>query len=587
MSPTSLDALPTDLLTLIAVDLAAQHPRGPPASVYTNLLSTSRPIRATSSPHLSSLVFQVQFDVQAVKRRLHGRVTPTALDQELQRRWKSLKRIRWAASAGPSVWGNRYDLASIVEDMWVAYLCLIENDGKNWEQLVGWAMLPAYIQAYAQWDLVPASNGDELPEEKEVRSLGLWLLWFLSDQRNTLREVDRYPHLRKLFIAFSFASYAYANAHHPWYVFAPPSLVHPTDSEPGSANLDDLLPIRPRPLTPRPRVQDASSTFQSYMSSPLRIAPPLASEAALHLFFARIFPYPATASVNLGASSSASEAGDPVNPLWDSTRHDAEWARLTASWSASPASIRSMPAAGFAYVPGSLTGIFEGTFVLPDLDTFRKVSAGNVAPMPTYDGAFIPPHTQAWRLEEHHCPASSRDQPHPNEAALMAWNRSASNDPRRKKATSTRPFRHGPALRAHLPENLKLERIPDGLLVTVAEETVLYRTWQPSFNSDSAVEPDDDSDEYIEIIVTGEAIEPLQGLQMPTMMHPGSSLRGTIRRKDGLITMWVVPRDTQSGQWLYIGHLTDGGSTWIGRWRSLQEDARSLVWEGLFRMQRR
>ncbi|KAG9044515.1 hypothetical protein FS837_008022 [Tulasnella sp. UAMH 9824] len=586
MSTTSLDALPTDVLTIIAADLAAHHPRGPPASVYTNLLQTSRAIAATHSPHLSSLVFQVQFDVQAVKRRLQGRVTPTVLHLELERRWRSLKRIRWAASAGPSVWGDRYDLGSMVEDMWVAYICLIENDSKNWEQLVGWAMLPAYIQAYAQWDLVPASNGDELPEETEVRSLGLWLLWFLSDQRNTLREVDRYPHLQKLFTAFSFASYAYANAHHPWHVFAPPSLVHPTDSEPGSANLDDLLPIRPRALTPRPRVQDASSTFQSYMSSPLRIAPPLASEAAHHLFFARIFPDPPTHSANLGASSSASEAEDTVKPLWDSTRYDADWARLTASWSSS-ASIRPMPAAGFAYVPGSLTGIFEGKFVIPDFDTFRKVSEGNVAPMPAYDGALILAHTQAWKLEENYCPASSRDQPHPNEAAVMAWNRSASGDPRRRMATSTRPFRHGPALGAHLPENLKLERIPDGLLVSVAEETVLYRTWQPSFNSDDAVDIDDDSGEYVEIIVTGDAIEPLQGLQMPTMMHPGSSLRGTIRRKDGLITMWAVPRDTQSGQWLYIGHLTEDGNTWIGRWRSLQEDARSLVWEGLFRMQRR
>lgn len=95
--------------------------------------------------------------------------------------------------------------------------------------------------------------------------------------------------------------------------------------------------------------------------------------------------------------------------------------------------------------------------------------------MPAYDGALILAHTQAWKLEENYCPASSRDQPHPNEAAVMAWNRSASNDPRRRKATSTRPFRPGPALRAHLPENLKLERIPDGLLASVAEETVLYR----------------------------------------------------------------------------------------------------------------
>lgn len=99
--------------------------------------------------------------------------------------------------------------------------------------------------------------------------------------------------------------------------------------------------------------------------------------------------------------------------------------------------------------------------------------------MPIYDKAFILAHTQAWTLKESYCPAVPKDQPHPNEAALTAWNRSVSNDPRRKMATSTQPFRPGPALRAHLPEKLKLERIPDGLLATTSEndveKTVLYR----------------------------------------------------------------------------------------------------------------
>lgn len=38
------------------------------------------------------------------------------------------------------------------------------------------------------------------------------------------------------------------------------------------------------------------------------------------------------------------------------------------------------------------------------------------------------------------------------------------------------------------------------ILLTLA----FFRTWQPCFNADYAVELDDDSDEYIEIIVTGE-----------------------------------------------------------------------------------
>lgn len=170
---TSLDDLPTDALTIIASNLACLHTRGPPSAVYGSLLQTNSTIASTDSPHLASLIFRTQFDVEAMKRRFPGRVTPTVLQLELRRRWRSLKRMRWAASAGPSVWGDLYDLPSILEDMWVAFVMLTENDGKNWEQLVGWAMLPAFIQAYVQWDLLPAAGGDELPEETELRCLGL------------------------------------------------------------------------------------------------------------------------------------------------------------------------------------------------------------------------------------------------------------------------------------------------------------------------------------------------------------------------------------------------------------------------------
>ncbi|KAG9016315.1 hypothetical protein FRB90_003313 [Tulasnella sp. 427] len=514
MPPVSLDSLPTDVLAIVAADLAALHTRGPPAAVYTGLLQASRAISATRSPHLDSLVFQLQFDTQAIKRRLPDPITTSAFQHELLRRWKSLKRIRWAASAGTYVWGNTYDRTSMVEDMWVAFLCLIENDGKNWEQVVGWAMLPAYIQTYVQWDLGPASNGHELPEETEARSLGLWLLWFLSDNHS-------------------------------------------------------------------------SSVFRSYMSFPLPIAAPLASEAAHYLFYARTFPPDPTAGPHAIPPSSVVDTGELGNEPWDSTRYDGDWARLTTDWTASPASIRSMPPPGFVYVPGSLTGIFQGTFLISDFGTYQRLERGD-APMPTYDAAVILAHTQAWKIKEHYCPATRRDTPHPNEAAVETWNNRARVDPRKKLITSTRPFRHGPALRAHLPENLTFGWMDGGCLASTPEETVLYRTWQPSTTSDHAAEDlEDDADEYIEILITGEAVEPLQGLLLPTMMHPGSSLRGTVRRKDGLITLWAVPRDRPSGQWLYIGHLTDDGNSWIGRWRSLQEDARSLVWEGLFRMHRR
>ncbi|KAG8905615.1 hypothetical protein FRB99_008561 [Tulasnella sp. 403] len=199
-------ALPLDLLHIIASDLAAHFPRGPPSTVIATF-SLSKRLLPVINASLLSGIFHLQFDTRAIHARIPN-VTATALAHELKRRWRCLKRIRWAARAGPAVWGNSYSEADIIEDMWTSYLLILENDGKNWDQLVGWAMLPAYVQAYVQWDLYPAAASDDLPQETEFRSLGLWLLWFLSDNQNSLREIDRHPKLKRLLSPIVFSSYA-------------------------------------------------------------------------------------------------------------------------------------------------------------------------------------------------------------------------------------------------------------------------------------------------------------------------------------------------------------------------------------------
>lgn len=191
MSP-SLHTLPDDILTNIALELAALHPRGPPNALYAlSATSTAIAVPLSFSSHILNAVFRIQFDTSALQRRLSpttasSPLLPSIFASELKRRWRSLKRIRWAASSGPSVWGDDalYPLTNIHEDMWTAYLLLLENDGKNWEQLVGWAQLASYLQAYVDWDLNPLLSGQDLPEETELRSLGLWLLWFLSSDHH-------------------------------------------------------------------------------------------------------------------------------------------------------------------------------------------------------------------------------------------------------------------------------------------------------------------------------------------------------------------------------------------------------------------
>ncbi|KAG9002450.1 hypothetical protein FRB94_003861 [Tulasnella sp. JGI-2019a] len=596
----SLDTLPDDILTTIAIELAALYPRGPPSAVFVALGATCRSIAfaLSLSPHVYNTIFRFQFDISALERRLFTSLVPSIVAPELQRRWRSLKRMRWAASAGPSIWGDLYPLDHIRQDMWIAYVLLLENDGKNWEQLVGWAMLPAYVHAYVDWDLTPACSAHDLPEETEVRSLGLWLLWFLSDNRNPLPEMHRHPQLQRLVTPLAFSSYAYAVAYHPWHSFVP-----------GPLDQDNSLPILPRPLTPRPKYHHFSPSFDSYLSQPLKIRAPLLSEAALHLYFAYTQPplvNTATPSLAIAALSGLPSHGvspsSSSKPRCDSMRFDAEWMRLTTRWDTPMP--RDLPAstskARHAYVPGSLTGIFEGIFTLPGLDTYFNVRDG-ASPIESYQGSIPLSHIQAWKIEEHihiapistAAPSTSSNGPH------------HVRDPPPATAPIL-PLRPGPALRAHLPEKFAFDRVQSGIeAMTVSGDSVLYRTWHEGLNdvlsderaTSSECEADSldggcreirsGDESFVEIIVTGEAIEPFQTLRNQSLMEPTSTIRGTIRLRDGLVVLHARPLIPSSGEWIYIGRLDADGNAFTGRWRALQDDPTSHVWEGAFRMQRR
>jgi len=176
----TLNTIPTDILLQVIHQLALLESCGPPSSIFVSLLQTCKALASLESLLLYSIAFKGQFDSHAVERRLpSAAMTSSSLMIETKRRWKCLRRIRWA-SQDVSLWKSAYTLEQKREDMWTAFLMLLENDGRNWKQLT-WAHLHTYVQAFVEWDLIPASEGEELPPETEERALGLWLLWFLSD----------------------------------------------------------------------------------------------------------------------------------------------------------------------------------------------------------------------------------------------------------------------------------------------------------------------------------------------------------------------------------------------------------------------
>ena len=116
----------------------------------------------------------MKFDIGAPVRHLgRNRFTFPVLANELRRRCVLLKRIR---SLG-------YWQETIREDLWLAYLMMIENDGRNERQLLDWANLKCYVQGYLKERLAEGSERNSgWPLETEENALAVWLLWLTSDE---------------------------------------------------------------------------------------------------------------------------------------------------------------------------------------------------------------------------------------------------------------------------------------------------------------------------------------------------------------------------------------------------------------------
>ena len=70
------------------------------------------------------------------------------------------------------------------------------------------------------------------------------------------------------------------------------------------------------------------------------------------------------------------------------------------------------------------------------------------------------------------------------------------------------------------------------------------------------------------------------------MMGELSTVMGTVRKWDGLITLNAVPPEGTNGAWTWRGYLVGDGN-FVGRWREGGMDVRRNAYEGVFVMRRR
>ncbi|KAG8922772.1 hypothetical protein FRC02_011617 [Tulasnella sp. 418] len=549
----SFITLPDELICNIVEALIHDSPYGLPETVFYSLRATCRRLYHSISMQHESLVLRAQFDTKAILRRLPSRSGLTAFAPELERRWRALKRIRWAGE-NPAVWGTEYTSELIRNDLWVIFILLLENDGKNWIQLVEWARLRAYIRACLDYDLIPACSSGELPEDTENRSLILWILWIYLITDNTPgAETLLDARLRTILTAINFCPYAYATAHTPWYTF---SIRQAVDFSSLTSQI-----AQPRPLTPIPQYIRLSS-MTSYLNDSICISYPLLSEAALRLYSRFISRLPSTPVWT-------SEVQDSM--FSRSIGYDREWFSLTSMWGS--LSLDNKPLQGFRPVNRLFSGIYEGMFRVREYELTRRL-AGGAVPIPEYEDPDIYFHYQTWNF------------------VVYVFDPQASvNSP----GNRSRAMLPGPATNAFLPEDAEFREDDDGVEVyTPQGGTYYYRKLTPNSGNSSprlltpveAESPTGSPQERVNVIVIGESIDPIHA--PPTtwnMMPPTSTARGVIR-SDGQVILrarafnWAINR---GGDWIYYLRLHADRSL-VGRWRGASDNLTGVAHEGSFEL---
>lgn len=172
---TMLCLLPHDILLRIAFELALTDPTSNPHHLIP-LLQTCRYLRNVlskpSGHDLYAAIFKARFDTSAPLRRFGAPALYSSnLSEQLVRYCRVLKHIRRADIYSPT----------ILDDFWMAFIMMTENDGRNERQLAA-AGLADYVEHFVLerlWEGRGTTN--QWPAESTINALALWLMWFTTD----------------------------------------------------------------------------------------------------------------------------------------------------------------------------------------------------------------------------------------------------------------------------------------------------------------------------------------------------------------------------------------------------------------------
>jgi len=238
----------------------------------------------------------------------------------------------------------------------------------------------------------------------------------------------------------------------------------------------------------------------------------------------------------------------------------------------------------YRWTKGSLSGEWDGRFILPEMDTYRRIMAGANA-LNTLEDTHIWQDPESWIIQEHY------HVPH------------VYNSYTATTRVNGAPIQAGLPERAFISPNARIEvaranhgsglDVSDARVRPTYSNTSFYQTWSNGHRGTDVDAPptplelseDEEGDGLLHLIITGRQVPRPDYIpdHMRSMWTGEATLLGTVRTWDGLITL----RATDTFEtWMWTGYIVGDGN-FVGRWRDASMDVRRNAYEGPFVMRRR
>ncbi|EGO03025.1 hypothetical protein SERLA73DRAFT_70490 [Serpula lacrymans var. lacrymans S7.3] len=559
--PTSLLSAPQELLGNIVLTAVRQTRQGPPCDLLSLLLTCRLSYRSlcfVAHPTLHFLIFAAKFDLSSPRRHLApDQIFPCHIESELRKRFTALHRIRSGDTNGP--W--------LLEALIVAYTLILEDDGKNWEQLL-WAQLPSFIYRLVRQRLtrVPTSSTG-WPLEDQVNTLAVAILWLMSSSPMIHEETKA---IRDEFIEllgpFVLAAFRYPCSVMPEHEFHPSTL--DSNAKAATASTHD------------PQPTNRLSTIDTlYFNHLVKFRFPSLASYAILAYFSRLETRPMGIPPHLPANRVEANARGIEGPTREdaehfvthckthfiSTAHGDQLGLLTKSQRFDPDLKRTMHVSfghvpyskQGSYTPGTLTGRWQGSYVVPCREVYISLRNSPLAPSPFPTFGRSPLYVT---FRELYCYS-------PSSSILSVDNESFMN--------------------GFLPLGCRWMELEDGLEIYGQNSSFRsyyepLRTTRPAEcnASDGSGISQASQLDAVDIIITGKTEDRFRDA------WGGYSYIGRIRPSDGLIVLLREPLDPlmeMLGRSIFRGYVV-GSRNFVGRWRGVAGGAQTPEWEAAFSM---